>query len=353
MKKLGCITALATLSLIGIGCDAPSNSSLTSSSSESAGETGGQSSGSGGVNTSAHSYSADDTVCLQSSLSIIAMDGNVQVGGLNSVGGDILLLNNSTMQLGGDDTVDGTIYLDTNASYQMGGSCTIGPVSQDDLSTDYTYLVNFVDKLDSLTPTQTFSNITTGMTITRTTVLNVIHVTGDIRMGGTQTLTLSGQLHDVFVINVDGDVQLGGLDNISLGGQLQATNVIINAVGTGGNIEIGGDNVVNGTLIAMNRGIQVGGSTTVNGALMSGVEVAVGGTNCIWNPQPFCVTGIGTTSSPSPTPTPSPSASPSSSPTPSPTPTPSPSSSSSPSPSPSCTDLVCPGNPFPGGGLGT
>jgi hypothetical protein len=295
-----------------------------STSCNSGGDSGSSASGFlGGSSSIARPTNLDqpNSVCIKDSISLIALAGTINIGGSDTISGDIVALDNSSVQIGGSVHINGTVYLDSGAQAHQGGADTItGNIVQSDVSTDQALITDFITSLTSLTATQSFDEINLNTTIESTGALNVISI-NDLALYGSQRLTLNGGASDIFILNVSGNVSTGGSSGIFLSGGLKPVNVIINNLGSGADVQIGGSDEVNGTIIAYNRGINVGGSDTIRGALVAGNGINIGGSNGVWSPQGFC--GV---TAPAPGPTPSPSPSP-------------------------CADLVCPTGPLSGGGV--
>ncbi len=139
----------------------------------------------------------------------------------------------------------------------------------------------------------------------------------ELTLYGGQKLTLNGGASDIFILNVSRNLSTGGNSGIFLSGGLKPKNVIINNLGSGADVLIGGSDEINGTIFAYNRGINLAGADTIHGALVAGNGVNVGGSNGVWSPQGFCGVSL-----------------------------PVPGSSPSASVKPPCTDLVCLRGPF-------
>ena len=115
----------------------------------------------------------------------------------------------------------------------------------------------------SLTPTQTFTTITSATTITGVAGLNVINV-GSIQNAA---LILSGPANAFFVINVTGSIQTN--QSMTLSGGLLASNVLWNLTGTSGNIlQTSGGDVLVGTFLATDGGQFQFSELQLNGELI-------------------------------------------------------------------------------------
>jgi hypothetical protein len=252
-----------------------------------------------------------NTVCIKDTVSIISLSGTINLSGADAITGDLVALDNSAVQVAPSVHISGSVYLDSGASFhQIGSEMSTGRVVQKDISNDQALITDFMTSLTSLTPTQSFDTISLSTTIQSTGALNVISIQ-ELTLYGDQKLTLSGGASDIFILNVSGNLSTGGNSGIFLAGGLKPVNVIINNLGSGADVLIGGSDEINGTIFAYNRAINLGGADTIRGALVAGNGVNVGGSNGVWTPQGFC--GMTTPAA---------------------------------GPSHSCTDLVCPTGSF-------
>jgi choice-of-anchor A domain-containing protein len=235
-----------------------------------------------------------NTVCLKDTISILSLAGTVNLAGADQIVGDVVALDNSTVQIGKDVHLHGALYLDSGAQSNEGNSMMItGGTIQGDLSDSQSRITEFIMSLSSLSATQEFEAIATDKTITSTGHLNVIAV-NELTLNGGQKLTLKGAPSDIFILNVSGNFSTGGRGGIILAGGLGPPNVIINSSGSGSDVQIGGSDEINGTVIAYNRAIVLGGGDTIRGALIAGNGITVGGSNGVWRPEGFCgVTPVG------------------------------------------------------------
>jgi len=135
----------------------------------------------------------------------------------------------------------------------------------------------------ALSPTQTFpSSITTNTTVTGNGGLNVIKINGDINLGSSNSLTLSGKASDVFVVNVTGTLKFTGSGGLLLNGGVTANHVLYNILGTN-SISSGVNNQFYGTLLFPKAsyaldgnfiGELIGGGSSIQ--LLSGAKVNAG-----------------------------------------------------------------------------
>jgi hypothetical protein len=103
--------------------------------------------------------------------------------------------------------------------------------------------------------------VNSATTITGNGGLNVIAVNGNI----SKALTLSGTSNDTFVVQVTGNIDLGGSDSLGLGGAVTAANVLYVVTG---DVSTKVGNTVNGTLLGVNSNFNLDG--TFNGEIIGG-----------------------------------------------------------------------------------
>ncbi len=172
-----------------------------------------------------------------------AVRGNVGVGGGNgslqkaTVDGNVVIANGANPSISGKDFI-------------VSGSITTGA----DLSSAINAAVTASRNFAGLTATQTFTNITSDLTIVGGGGQNVISV-NSIDLNGAN-LTLSGGANDVFVINITGDFQLSHAQIVLSGVSLN--NVLFNVIGTGPTVDFHkADTAVFGTVLAVDRDLIV------------------------------------------------------------------------------------------------
>ncbi len=141
-----------------------------------------------------------------------------------------------------------------------------------DASTDYTLATG-------LTTTASHAAIdNTNTTITATTQLNVVNITGTGNITLTTSgdnLTLSGSASDIFVLLVSGSLDLGTSNSILLTGGLLPQNVLLVFTGTGtGGVTLSGG-TINGTLLA-NSNYTLDLDGTINGMVVGDNTINVG-----------------------------------------------------------------------------
>lgn len=203
-----------------------------------------------------------------------AVRGNVGVGGGNGslqkagVDGDVFIANGANPGISGKDFI-------------VSGSINRGA----DLSSAINAAIGASRNAAGLTPTQTFTNITSDLTIVGRGGQNVISV-NSIDLNGAN-LTLSGGANDVFVINITGDFQLSHAQIVLNGVSLN--NVLFNVIGTGSTVDFHKeDTAVFGTVLAPNRDMIVDNAgLVVHGAIIANnITIHSGGQVVGANPVP-------------------------------------------------------------------
>jgi hypothetical protein len=118
----------------------------------------------------------------------------------------------------------------------------------------------------ALTPTQTFGNVTTSLTITGNGGTNVISMNSlDYSR---KTLTLSGGPSDVFIFNVARDFTFNH-SQIALTGGVTANHVIFNFTHAASSIDISNSSNVSGTFLAPHASLSLRNSPSVQGELIA------------------------------------------------------------------------------------
>ena len=119
----------------------------------------------------------------------------------------------------------------------------------------------------AMSPTQTFGDITSTMTITGNGGVNVISVRSvDLN---SRVLTLSGNANNTFIINVANGFQLAD-SKILLSGGVLASRVIFNFPTIGSTIDMyKATNVINGTFLAPYRAVIYHNPATFNGQIIA------------------------------------------------------------------------------------
>ena len=187
---------------------------------------------------------------------LFAVRGNVGVGG-----------GNGSLQKA---TVDGNVIISSGANPSISGKdfiVTGGITTGANLTSAINAAIAASNAAAGLTATQTFTNITSDLTIVGSGGQNVISV-NSIDLNGAN-LTLSGGANDVFVINISGDFLLSHAQIVLSGVSLD--NVLFNVTGTGTTVDFHKqDTAVFGTVLAPDRDLIVDNAgLVVHGAIIA------------------------------------------------------------------------------------
>jgi len=125
----------------------------------------------------------------------------------------------------------------------------------------------------ALAATQTFGNITTATTVTGNGGLNVIAVTGNINLGGSNSFIVSGGASDIFVVNISGTLTMNGSAQLGISGGMTDSRVLYNFIGASGNISLQVGNVVHGTMLGPNYSITNGDGDYHGGMIFGGSQI--------------------------------------------------------------------------------
>ena len=119
----------------------------------------------------------------------------------------------------------------------------------------------------AVTPSSTFASLGNGASLTGTGGTRVIDVTGDVGLSGGGAITFNGTAADLFIIRIGGKMTMSGGSSIVLNG-VTAGQILWDLKGTGDAVDINGNSIVNGTILAIDRSIIISGGV-VNGQLIS------------------------------------------------------------------------------------
>jgi choice-of-anchor A domain-containing protein len=189
------------------------------------------------------------------------------------VTGDVAIASGGTLQLAAPSTIHGDLYLDSGASKSGVGTVTGTTFTNQNLSSERTDAINASAQAAALTPNFTFTNITTNTTVTGVSGVNVVNISGNITLGSSNSLTLTGPADAFFVVNVGGSITMTGSGGIVVGGSVPTSHLLINMTGSGTNlISTGVGNTIQGTLLGPNAGGNLDGSF---GSLILGENFAI------------------------------------------------------------------------------
>jgi hypothetical protein len=204
-----------------------------------------------------------------STMSVLELGAKkVTLSGPSGIAGDVGIGPNGVFESSGSTVVTGIITLDTGATYHPSGTATNGGVVHASLSTQIADALTAAANAAAQPCTFTFPTINATKTITSTGPTNVVCI-NNLALGGGAVLTLSGSASDIFILNITGNLSMGGASVIKVAGGLVPNNVLINVIGTGPGINVGGGSTINGALLAVSRDLVLSAGV-VNGVVISG-----------------------------------------------------------------------------------
>jgi choice-of-anchor A domain-containing protein len=162
-----------------------------------------------------------------------------------------------------DATINGRFDFDlTDSAAQVAtqttGAAISGGVHQIDLSGIVKDARDASSTAAGYAPTQTYSTLSEGQTITGNGGLNVIRITGDVTLK--TSLTLSGSASDQFIFQFTSGTSAGH-DVLNLSGMTMVLNGVLpdnilwNLTGLGGDVNISSGSVVFGNFLAPDRNL--------------------------------------------------------------------------------------------------
>jgi hypothetical protein len=173
--------------------------------------------------------------------------------------GDLGIGQSGQFHLSGGATLQSTLHADPTATVQIdGGSALSGGTLRQAMAALQNAAIALSNADAALTPTQTFSQITSATTITGNGGQNVIRVVGTFHLSGGQNLVLSGGPSDSFIINAPLGMQLDGGASIILSG-VSPSRVLFNFPGNGTQVQTSGNANTAGIFLAPFRQMQING----------------------------------------------------------------------------------------------
>lgn len=198
---------------------------------------------------------------LSMSNSQTLVEGNV---GLMSDTGSQSKLNFSDGQITGDLRIDDGV----TGSTDLGNVVVGGSTSVADYDQAYNDALSASQQIAALAADYTFNgNLQSPMTFSSVGNVTVLNVNGEIKLDGSETLTLSGSASDHFYVNVFGKYGMSGTSSIDLVG-LSAANVIFNII-NGGDVSFSGDSHGRGTYLGVDSKFALNGNF-LTGAIIGG-----------------------------------------------------------------------------------
>ena len=175
--------------------------------------------------------------------------------------------------------IDGDIYMNaagdviTEARVDIDGTIYRGATTTTLLNKGITDARNASLAASQLKASTAFAGMTTiraNTSLSLTTTGNAVLRLSDFTLDKGATLTLSGPASSSFIFNITGTFAIEGGSQILLTGGLTASNVLFNVTGTGSTLQIQGDSLVYGTILAPNRAVELGGQQTkLNGSIIA------------------------------------------------------------------------------------
>jgi len=124
----------------------------------------------------------------------------------------------ASLAASGGGRINGTVFADPGATVNTSGVTVTGGTTTQSMSSAQNAAIAASTFFDSLTPTQSFSTISSSTTITGNGGVNVINIgSGGINLSG-GALTISGGSNDIFVFQVNGASSVQGGAQIVLNG---------------------------------------------------------------------------------------------------------------------------------------
>jgi hypothetical protein len=196
---------------------------------------------------------------------VLGLQGTAIQNSLVTVNGNEGVSQGGSLTNMAPSTITGNAYEFVAGQYtgpgKLLGSLIINPalLTQNDIDA-----ANASAAAAALAPTQTLSGVSSSTVVNGNGGLNVIDVNGNI----TNSLTLNGSANDFFVVNVTGNIALGGSTSLGLSGGVTADHVLYNLIGSSGSVATHVGNTLNGTLLGLNYNFNLDG--TFNGEIIGG-----------------------------------------------------------------------------------
>jgi hypothetical protein len=161
----------------------------------------------------------NQSIQLGANFAAIGLEGsNLQLSGPLQISGN-LGIGSGLFNLSGGGTLNGALYADPSANVQIeSGSSLAGGTVKRSMSPLQIAATNLSDSMAALSPTQTFSKITSAVTIKGNGGQNVVSIIGAVHLSGGDNLTISGGASDTFIFNVPSGLQLENGSSIVLKG---------------------------------------------------------------------------------------------------------------------------------------
>lgn len=182
----------------------------------------------------------------------------------DTINGDVGIASGGSLANNAPSTINGNV--NEYSSGQITGPGTVAGqiiVNPEKVQNQYNAAVQVAHDAATLTVNDgTYPGITNTTTITGSSGLNVVAITGDISLSGSETLTLSGPSDAYFVVNASGNLRISGTSSLVLSGGVTNDHVLWNFTASGANIQPDAHDVVNGVVLAAspNANLQLDGT---------------------------------------------------------------------------------------------
>jgi hypothetical protein len=179
----------------------------------------------------------------------VGSDGTINIMAPSSIHGDLYMGTGGTRS--GPGPVTGTIYQPFSVELALAQSSSAAQLAA------------------GLVPDIILSSVSGPLIINATGPQTIINITGSVNLSGSNSLFLNGTADSKFILNVFGGFDLGGSSILGglAGSGVNASDILINVVGTGSKITTKVGNLVGGTLLAPDRAFEL---HSVNGAVIGG-----------------------------------------------------------------------------------
>lgn len=195
----------------------------------------------------------------------------------DTINGDVGIASGGSLANNAPSTINGNVYEYSDGQISGPGNVT-GQIIVDPklVQKQYDTAVEVATDAANLTVNDgTYDGITNTTTVTGSAGLNVVAITGDISLSGTQSLTLSGPPDAYFVVNVSGGLNITGTSSLLLSGGVTDTHVLWNFTGSNAHIQPRAQDVVNGIILAAGSGANLELDGTYYGTVIAGGAIAV------------------------------------------------------------------------------
>ncbi len=229
-------------------------------------------------------------LCMPVEAALYALNSSeVSLSGQADIRGHVVLGNYSLLSMSGQSDISGDVQQGSNSQIKKSGQARIqGQVSS--LNWDLENQIRRVtDRLSAIPAMEEIEHINESMTVSGKGSLNVIHVKGDLKLSGQESLTLLGSESDSFILNVDGDISVSGQAQILLAGGVKAESVIFHARGKNKGLSLSGQGSISGSFVSFDRSAKISGQGIIEGAVIAREKIQVSGQGLVFKQHTFCI----------------------------------------------------------------